>query len=460
MNTKKPSNFKLGIIDFIKIVFSVRKLKAREKWSPEKIKQFQEDELKKLRQYVYRHSPFYKKFHKGLEDRPLHELPILTKKELMASWDDVVTDRSLKLKDVEHFLENVTGLEAYKGKYFTFATGGTTGVKGITIYSKNEFLEFFSSSTRLSGWTGMHFSLKERPRMTAVQSHLPWHVAGAASFIKLPIVKMLVLDSVEPVPELVRQLNDFKPHVLAGYAGNVHLLAQEQIAGRLNISPKTALTTAETLKKEARIAIEKAWGIKPFEAYGSTEVGEAAAECEEHNGMHVYDDMVILEVVDNENKPVPPGTFGSKVLATVLWNRTLPFIRYEITDHLKMATKPCACGRPFRLIEEVQGREEQVIYLESDSGEQVRIEPDIFFDNMVLLPIDGWQVVQEKEDEITFLILGPHSEFKETEFLKRISDEFTRQGAKLPSLKVEYITELRRTKVGKVISIQAFKKNK
>lgn len=455
MNTKTPSTFKLNLITLIKIVLRARALKKREKWSREQIKQHQEQKLKELRQYVYKHSPFYKRFHKGLEDRPLHELPVLTKKELMASWDDAVTDRSLKLKDIEHFLENVTGLEAYKGKYFTFATGGTTGVKGITIYSKDEFLEFFSSSTRLSGWTGMHFSLKERPRMTAVQSHLPWHVAGAASFIKLPIVKMLVLDSVEPIPELVRQLNDFKPHVLAGYAGNVHLLAQEQIAGRLNISPKTTLTTAETLKKEARRDIEKAWGIKPFEAYGSTEVGEAAAECEKHNGMHVYDDMVILEVVDNENKPVPPGTFGSKVLATVLWNRTLPFIRYEITDHLKMATKPCACGRPFRLIQEVQGREEQVIYLQSDSREEVRIEPDIFFDNMVLLPIDGWQVIQEREDEITFLILNPHPEFKEADFLKRIGTEIEKQGAKLPTLKVEYITELRRTKVGKVISIKA-----
>lgn len=457
---KTLSTFKLNLVTIIKLIFKVRALKKREKWSRGQIKQYQEQELKKLREYAYNHSPFYKKFHKGLENRPLNELPVLTKKELMASWDDVVTDRSLKLKDIEQFLDNVTGLEAYKGKYYTFATGGTTGVKGITIYSKKEFLEFFSSSTRLSSWVGMHFSLKERPRMAAVQSHLPWHVAGGVGFIKIPIIKTLALDSVEPMPELVRKLNDFKPHVLAGYAGNIHLLAQEQLAGRLHISPNTALTTAETLKKEARVAIEKAWGIQPFEAYGSTEVGEAAAECEQHNGMHVYDDLIILEVVDNENRPVPPGTFGSKVLATVLWNRTLPFIRYELSDHLKMAIKPCACGRPFQLIQEVQGREEQVIYLQGRSGEKVRIEPDIFFDNMVLLPIDGWQVVQEREDEITFLILGPHPAFKEADFLKRIGEEIVKQGAKLPTLKAEYIKELRRTKVGKVISIQALPQKK
>lgn len=453
MSIKTPT-FKVSFIIFLKLIFKIRPLKARENWSREQIKEYQEQELKKLRQHVYKHSPFYKAFHNGLEDRPLNELPVLTKKELMASWDDIVTDRSLHLKDIQYFLENVTGLEAYNGTHYAFATGGTTGVKGVTIYSKDEFLELFSSTTRLSSWTGMHFSLKERPRMAVVQSNLPWHVAGGAGFIKLPIIKILALDSVEPIPKLVRKLNDFKPHVLGGYAGNVHLLAQEQIAGRLKVAPRTALTTAETLKKEARRDIEKAWGIKPFEAYGSTEVGEAAAECEQHNGMHVYEDLVILEVVDNENQPVPPGTYGSKVLATVLWNRTLPFIRYEISDHLKMATKPCACGRPFQLIEEIQGREEQVIYLQGQSGE-VRIEPDIFFDNMVLLPIDGWQVVQEREDAITFLILGPHPEFKEADFLERIGDELLKQGVKLPTLKVEYIDELSRTPVGKAISIKA-----
>lgn len=458
MKQAKPKTFSLSLPFLFRLVLGGLKLKKHESWTPEQIRLYQNDELKKLREFAYANSPFYKQFHKGLEDRPLSELPVLTKKQLMASWDDVVTDRSLKLKDVEHFLDNVKGLEAFKNKYYTFATGGTTGVKGITIYNKDEFSNFFSQTTRTSKWTGMQFSFRERPRMAIVQSHLPWHLAGAAGFIKIPIVRTMVLDTVEPLEQIVRKLNDFKPHVLGGYASNVHLLAQEQIAGRLNISPRTILCTAETLKKEARVAIKKAWGIEPYEAYGSTEIGEAAAECEQHNGLHIFDDLVILEVVDNDNKPVPPGTYGSKVLATVLWNYTLPFIRYEISDHIKLSPKPCPCGRPFQLIQEIQGREEQVIYLPGESGEKVRIEPDIFFDSMVLLPIDGWQVVQDHEDAITFLILGPHPEFKEAEFLKQMNTEFVKQGAKPLILKIEYITELRRTKVGKLITIQALKK--
>lgn len=456
----EPKKMSLRFFQILKMLWNAKKLHSHEKWSRDKIKQHQEKEVQKLRDFAYANSPFYKKFHQGLENRPLHELPVLTKQELMRSWDEIVTDRSLHLKDVEHFLNNVKGLEAYQNKYFAFATGGTTGVKGITIYTKKEWLNIFSQSARLTKWTGIKFSLTKKLRMSTVQSKLPWHIAGAASFITFPFSKSLPLDVTEPMDQQINELNGFQPDVFAGFAGNIHLLAQEQINGRLKISPKTVLTTAETLKKEGREAIEQAWKTKPFEAYGSTEIGEAAAECEQHKGLHIFEDVIILEIVDNNNKPVQLGITGSKVLATVLWNYTLPFIRYELSDHIKLSPEPCPCGRPFQLIEEIQGREENVIYLPGRSGEKVRIEPEIFFDNMVLLPIGGWQVVQEAEDAVTFLILGPHQDFNEAEFLKRMEHEFVQRGAKVPALKIEYIKELRHTKLGKTITIQSFKKDK
>lgn len=456
----KPPVYKLGLSRLLKVVRRTRALRAREKWSREELRNFQQRELQKLRRFAYRNSPFYQRFHKGLEDRPLGDLPILTKQTLMASWDDVVTDRSLRVKEVLRFLENVRGLEAYLGRFYAFATGGTTGLRGVSVYSEDEFLNFFALTARASGWMNMRFKLTERPRMATVQSHQPWHVAGGAGFIKMPFIKMLALDSAEPLPDLTRKLEAFQPHVLGGYATNVQLLALEQLAGRLKISPTKVLSTAETLKKEARTAIERAWGSQPFEAYGATETAEAASECVEHRGLHIYEDALILEVVDNDNRPVAPGTFGDKVLVTVFWNHTLPLIRYELSDHVKLATDPCPCGRPFQLIAEVEGREEQVIYLAGKADDRVRIEPDIFFEAMVLLPIDGWQVVQESDDAIAFLILGPHAEFDESAFLKRMGEELTRRGAKAPKLRVEYVTELRRTKIGKQVTIQALPRKK
>ena len=455
MSSQTPPVYRLNLFRMLALIFPIRMLRKRETWSREQIQQHQDRELARLRQFASAHSPFYQRFHKGLEDRPLHELPVLTKQELMRSWDDIVTDRSLHLQDIQRFLERVQGFEPYHDTHYAYATGGTTGVKGVTVYSKKELLHIFALTSRTTRWTGMRFSLRERPRMAIVQSLLPWHVAGGAAFIRLPLVKTLPLDTTEPLPQLVRKLNDFQPHALGGFAGNIHLLAQEQLAGKLRIAPRTVTTTAETLKKEARQEIEEAWGTKPFDAYGATETAVAASECQEHRGLHIYEDMVILEVVDDDNRPVPPGTFGKKVLATVLWNYTLPLIRYELSDHLKLSTEPCPCGRTFQLIAEIEGREEQVIFLEGRSGEEVRVEPDLFFDLMVPLPIDGWQVVQERKDAITFLVLRPHAEFREAEFLKRMGDELEKLGAKRPTLRVEVVDELRRTKLGKLITIQA-----
>ena len=456
--SQKPRVFRLTVPKILGLILRARALRKREMWSREQIQRHQDRELARLRRFAYAHSPFYQRFHKGLEDRPLHELPILTKRELMRSWDDVVTDRSLRLQDVQRFLDRVKGFEAYHDTHYAYATGGTTGIKGVTVYSKKELLVIFALSSRFTRWAGIRFSLRERPRMAIVQSLLPWHVAGGAAFIRLPLVRTLPLDTTEPLPQLVRKLNDFQPNYVGGFAGNIHLLAQEQLAGRLRIAPRTVTTTAETLKKEARQEIEEAWGTKPFDAYGSTETAVAAAECQEHRGLHIYEDMVILEVVDEDNRPVAPGTFGKKVLATVLWNYSLPLIRYEISDHLKLSTDACPCGRTFQLIEEIEGREEQVIFLEGGAGEEVRVEPDLFFDLMVPLPIDGWQVVQEGKDAITFLVLGPQAEFKEDEFLKRMGDELEKLAAKRPTLKVEVVDELRRTKLGKMITIQALPK--
>ena len=56
--------------------------------------------------------------------------------------------------------------------------------------------------------------------------------------------------------------------------------------------------------------------------------------------MHLFEDLVITEVVDADNRPVPPGQYGAKVLVTVLFSRTLPLIRYEMSDSLQLARRP------------------------------------------------------------------------------------------------------------------------
>jgi phenylacetate-CoA ligase len=122
------------------------------------------------------------------------------------------------------------------------------------------------------------------------------------------------------------------------------ILADEQHAGRLQIAPVCLVSSAEVLTLVLRQRVEVVWGRHVlFNQYGVTEAGTFAVECKSHSGLHLFEDLVIFEVVDQQNRPVPPGNYGDKVLLTVLFNHTQPLIRYELTDSVRVATGRCPC---------------------------------------------------------------------------------------------------------------------
>jgi hypothetical protein len=88
----------------LKVLRMRRQLRRRDRWTREQLMEHQTRSLQLLREYAYSRSPFYRRFHKGLEDRPLNELPVLTKATLMENFDQLVTDPMVRLADVEDHL--------------------------------------------------------------------------------------------------------------------------------------------------------------------------------------------------------------------------------------------------------------------------------------------------------------------------------------------------------------------
>jgi phenylacetate-coenzyme A ligase PaaK-like adenylate-forming protein len=97
------------------------------------------------------------------------------------------------------------------------------------------------------------------------------------------------------------------------------------------------------------------WDAIVMNIYGATEVNLIGAECPWRSGLHVAEDSIILEVVDEHNRPVPAGVAGHKLLVTTLFYRLLPLIRYEISDIVTLASEPCRCGRPGLRLASIQG---------------------------------------------------------------------------------------------------------
>jgi phenylacetate-coenzyme A ligase PaaK-like adenylate-forming protein len=122
--------------------------------------------------------------------------------------------------------------------------------------------------------------------------------------------------------------------------------------------------------------------------------------CLETGGMHVNADWAILEVVDENNRPVPAGKKGAKVLLTNLSNFVQPFIRYEIGDIVTMATEHCHCGNNLPLIDHVGGRDSDLFWFETPEG--ARALPPAVFDIALghVLDIREYQVVLEDNARI------------------------------------------------------------
>jgi acyl-coenzyme A synthetase/AMP-(fatty) acid ligase len=95
--------------------------------------------------------------------------------------------------------------------------------------------------------------------------------------------------------------------VLVAYASMLRLLAFEQAAGHLRITPDLVFSASEVLTGETKRRIDQAWGKQPYDVYAATETAGIAAECQFHTGLHLFEDLVVTEVVDGDNQPVPPG---------------------------------------------------------------------------------------------------------------------------------------------------------
>ena len=153
---------------------------------------------------------------------------------------------------------------------------------------------------------------------------------------------------------------------------------------------------------------------------------------------------------------MPPGVYGEKVLVTVLFSRTLPLIRYEMSDSVCLAASPqCPCGRPFALIDGVQGRVEDVLRFPAASGgQQVTVQPALFHRVMDAVPAGGWQVVQESE-RLNVLLSGVQEEFADDVLAESLRRELAAQGVIVPPVEVRRVLAIPRTGAGKAPLIKA-----
>lgn len=427
--------------------------RSRDRWSPAQLVRHQEQALAGLRAHAYARSVFYRRHHDGLRGAPLAELPPVTKADLMNHWDEVVTAGGLTLADVEGHLRMLAESGADPGmpwrqRWWTAATAGTTGRRGVFVWGRREWGTVLASYARASDWAGIRAG-PTRPLRTAVVSSLnPAHQSAVvAATIASRLVPTLRLDATAPLEEQVAALNAFGPRLLVGYASALRPLAQAQLAGSLRIRPQRVMSASEVLTGAAAQDLRRAWGSTTVDVYAATETAGIASPCT-FGTAHVYEDLVIVEPVDDAGRPVPKGAAGARLWVTVLFSRTLPLIRYELSDHVALGGRGCPCGRAFRILEGVEGRTEDVLTMAAPDG-TTRIHPNVFHDVLDAVAPSGWQVRQENGSALTVLVAGASTALQIEQVATRVSDAVQAAGALRPQVTAHAVEAIPRTALGK-----------
>jgi phenylacetate-CoA ligase len=176
--------------------------------------------------------------------------------------------------------------------------------------------------------------------------------------------------------QLMEQFGTTVIHIIPSYA--LYLLntfAQKGVDPR-ELPLKIAFIGAEPHTEEMRRRIEAAYGLKAYNSYGLSEMNGpgVAFECPEQNGLHVWEDAFLLEVVDPKTlEPAPPGTVGELVF-TNLTRRGMPLLRYRTRDLAFLDPAPCACGRTHVRISRIQGRSDDMFILKGVNIFPIQIE--------------------------------------------------------------------------------------
>lgn len=386
-------------VDFARAVRMARADAAHERLSPPAFRAVQQERLARIVRHAAAHSRFYREHYRGIDlAGPIDvvRLPPVEKAALLERFDDWVTDPRLRLRNVEAHVSALAGDDLLLDEYRACATGGTTGRRCIFLFSRVEWSTGTAGGVRWTSFTGATPRLP-RLRVANVAAVSPLHMTGRVGItMDVGLQRILRLDARRPVRELAAALAAFRPDALNGYPSTLALLADEQLAGGLDIAPRTVTTSSEVRTPEMTERIVAAWGVRPFNLYASTETGIIAADCDRHAGLHLFEDYVLVENVDADGRPVPDGQPGSRLLVTNLFNRTQPIIRYELSDIATIDSAPCDCGRTFRRIVALDGRSDDVLILPGRDGREVPVHPlAIRSPFATLTEVRQYQVVHE-----------------------------------------------------------------
>lgn len=234
----------------------------------------------------------------------------------------------------------------------------------------------------------------------------------------------------------IKFITDFKTtalHAIPSYAIRLAEVFQEEGINPTESSLKTLIIGAEPHTDEQRRKIERMLGVKAYNCFGMTEMNGpgVAFECLEQNGMHIWEDCYLVEIIDPETlQPLPDGEIGELVLTTLDRNM-MPLIRYRTRDLTRIIPGECPCGRTHRRIDRIKGRSDDMFIIKGVNIFPMQIEkilvqfPELGSNYLITLETLHNQDEMIVEVELNELSTDNYIELENTrkEIVRRLKDE-------------------------------------
>ena len=391
------------------------------KYDEEKLERYREKNFRRVLKLASK-TPMYREKYKGIDlDKisleNINELPLLTKQDLRRHFPNGIVPEGFNIK-----------------KAHVVSTSGSTG-QPVSIYT-----DFFTIIKALMGFVreireyGINW---RKDRMTIIADLTPRAIEEAYLVKGLPLKfkNMQILHVGEDVEKLIEKIDAFRPKFIGGYPGVLRALAVLKRKGYgKNIEPEVMASSGAVLDDYTKKYIEEAFNARIFDVYGSTEGGPIAFECRK-GSYHIHYDMVHLEFLDENGKPVEYGKPGH-IIVTKLYGNATPIIRYNgMNDFVIPLARKCGCGINSPLIEKVAGRKADSIVLPSGRiipPSSITGIPAKVMEKMNTNKILQFQILQKSRDKVEVLVViddelrnvGPSVEEIFAEMKKKFEERF------------------------------------
>ncbi|HEX7343068.1 MAG TPA: AMP-binding protein [bacterium] len=353
----------------------LREMNDRLRWSQEDLRRFQFWKLRELVRHAYFNSPFYHQWYdrNGLSPEKIRDFGDLTK--------IAIVDKAMLLNaDPMQVCTAKSG-----GEIFIEKTSGSTGHPLQIPRTWRDLYYIKAKVIRAFRQTGFRFYHRQAVLKSSTES-----ITGRHWFENFGILRKYWL-AVTDSPEVnVKMLRRIRPQHLHGYpSGLLEIAEYLEIQGK-SLRIPLICCGAEVLDEAMRAMIQRVFEAQVFDLYGSREVGNIAWECAQHQGLHVNEDAIILELLDENGQEVAAGSEGD-VVVTYLDGYDYPFIRYRLWDRAVRLEGECSCGVKFTRLHQITGRSDSRIRL--PSGEWIS---GLVFQELRALPdVAAFRIVQD-----------------------------------------------------------------